>query len=267
VRVSNFTLGRSIYWSSVTGAHLVYGDIGLEYTATANDTDYFGTPVQQILGAPTSDEMDVPGVGGARMNGFQGGNIYWSADTGAHVVYGGIGARYDQLGGPAGYLGLPVSDEQGIAGGAEDIYGNVFPDKRVSYFQNGQILWTAAGGAYDVPAVSQLDFDGQFSDSGSYGGWAHITLYADGIYHFTGHAYDEGFDSYSYSVSFRLQSISGATHWVTHDGSVSGPLGFGSWDDPIDQWGTIPGASSNWTDWEGAQANFVSTFTDVGPFG
>src|SRR6266545_3057933 len=40
--------------------------------------------------------------------------IYWSPDTagtGAHVVYGEIRNRYDNLTGPHGYLGLPLLDE------------------------------------------------------------------------------------------------------------------------------------------------------------
>jgi uncharacterized protein with LGFP repeats len=88
---------------------------------------------------PTSDEVNVPGVPGARMNTFQGGVIYWSAATGAHVVYGDIGRRYNSMGGPTSNLGLPTSDEEGIPGG------------RVSYFQHGKIVWTPNGGAHAIP--------------------------------------------------------------------------------------------------------------------
>ena len=136
VRVTRFQNGGALYWSSATGAHAVYGAIGAEYNATAGETDYYGTDVQGLLGAPTSDEMNVPGVAGARMNTFQGGAIYWSPGTGAHVVYGGIGALYNSLGGPSSFLGLPTTDELGMPGG------------RVSYFQYGWIAWTPGGGAY-----------------------------------------------------------------------------------------------------------------------
>jgi hypothetical protein len=94
--------------------------------------------VQKDLGAPTSDEMNVPGVAG-RMNTFQGGTIYWSAGTGAHVVYGSTAAQYANLHGPTGSLGLPTGDEQAIIGG------------RFACFQNGDIGWTPQGGAYAVP--------------------------------------------------------------------------------------------------------------------
>jgi uncharacterized protein with LGFP repeats len=134
-RVNYFQGGRAIYWSAATGAHLVYGAIGAEYAATAFERDYYNRNVQYLLGAPTSDEMNVPGVPGARMNTFQGGVIYWSPSTGAHVVYGGIGGKYNSLGGPLSFLGLPTSDEMSIPGG------------RVSYFQHGSIVWSPGGGA------------------------------------------------------------------------------------------------------------------------
>jgi hypothetical protein len=141
VRVTDFQIagdvyGSDIYWSAATGAHAVYGAIGAEYLATAFETDAYGGDVQKDLGAPTSDEENVPGVSGARMNTFQGGAIYWSAATGAHVVYGAIFALYNSLGGPTSFLGLPTSDEQGIPGG------------RISYFQYGWIEWTPSGGAF-----------------------------------------------------------------------------------------------------------------------
>jgi hypothetical protein len=149
VRVTDFQNGADLYWSAATGAHAVYGAIGAEYTATAHETDAYGTGVQRILGAPTSDEMNVPGVAGARMNTFQGGAIYWSPGTGAHVVYGGIGAKYNSLGGPAGY-GLPVSDEANVPG---------LPGVRVTDFQNGaDLYWSAATGAHAVYGAIGMEY-------------------------------------------------------------------------------------------------------------
>jgi uncharacterized protein with LGFP repeats len=127
--------GGTIYWSASTGAHVVYGGIGAEYNTTASETDYFGVNVQHILGLPTSDETNVPFYAGARMNTFQGGKIYWSASTGAHVVYGGINALYSSFGGPRSGLGLPTTDELGIPGG------------RAVYFERGNIVWDAVLGA------------------------------------------------------------------------------------------------------------------------
>jgi uncharacterized protein with LGFP repeats len=108
--------GGAIYWSPATGAHTVYGATGAEYNATAGETDYFGVNVQSILGLPTSDEINVPNYAGGRMIKFQGGQIYWSASTGAHVVYGAINAFYSSIGGPRGGLGLPTADEYEVGG-------------------------------------------------------------------------------------------------------------------------------------------------------
>jgi len=102
--------GGVIYWSASTGAHVVYGAIGEEYAATVNATDANGQNVQSVLGLPTSDEQDVPGVPGARVVHFSGGDIYWSQGTGAAAVYGAIRDKYNSIGGAAAY-GLPTSDE------------------------------------------------------------------------------------------------------------------------------------------------------------
>ena len=73
---------------------------------------------------PTSDEAGVPGVPGARMTTFQGGTIYWSAATRAHVLYGDIRAEYNATANERDaygtvvqrILGMPTSDEAGVPG-------------------------------------------------------------------------------------------------------------------------------------------------------
>ena len=127
--------GGSIYYSPATGSHAVYGAIGTEFAATANLRDAYGVSVQSILGLPTSDEQNVPGVSGTRFVSFQGGTIYWSAGTGAPRRLRGHRPTICQPGRAAGTLGLPVGDEQAWAGG------------RLVPFQNGQITWSAANGA------------------------------------------------------------------------------------------------------------------------
>ena len=251
VRVSYFKNSgpytAAIFWSAATGAHTVYGAIGAEYAATANETGYYGTVIQTALGAPTSDEMDVPGVAGARMNTFQGGVIYWSAATGGHVVSGGIGALYSTMGGPTSYLGLPTSDEEGVPGG------------RVSYFQNGKIVWTPQGGAYAVQAVSQMTFNTGNFDFGSglfdppVQGSAQLTVYADGGYNFVGHFHDSGALSYDDSLVFGIVSTSGVLYTFSHTGSVAGWTQF--WDSSDDNWdvsGTNPALAAGWADLQGA---------------
>ena len=83
------------------------------------------------LGAPTGPEVS---VAGGRMRTYERGNIYWSAGTGAHIVWGSILQKYASIGGPA-FLGFPLTDEVGVAGGAR------------STFTGGSILWSGATGA------------------------------------------------------------------------------------------------------------------------
>ena len=126
-RVSSFQ-GGQVVWSAATGAHGVWGLIGQRYAA-------LGGP-GGVLGLPTTDEQDVPG---GRASTFQAGRVLWSPATGAHGVWGLIGQRYTVLGGPAGPLGLPTTDEQPAG-----------PAGRVSTFQGGQVAWSAATGAHAV---------------------------------------------------------------------------------------------------------------------
>jgi uncharacterized protein with LGFP repeats len=103
---SSFQRG-AIVWSGGTGAKFVIGGILIKYDS------YGGAPA---LGFPITDEMSV--AGGARST-FTGGSVFWSGGTGAHVVIGGILARYDSIGGPGSYIGFPTSDEFPIYGGAQ----------------------------------------------------------------------------------------------------------------------------------------------------
>jgi unsaturated chondroitin disaccharide hydrolase len=60
------------------------------------------------LGAPKAAVHDVTG---GRAQDYANGSIYWPSATGAHAVRGAINTRYIALGGPAGTLKFPTSDE------------------------------------------------------------------------------------------------------------------------------------------------------------
>lgn len=119
--------GGDVYWSNGTGAREVYGGIAAKYDAVGGSGS--------ALGLPTTGEESVPG---GRRNRFLGGTIYWSQAYDAKVVRGGINQKYDALGGPERFLGLPASDETAVAGGA------------VSSFAGGRIWWSPAQGAREV---------------------------------------------------------------------------------------------------------------------
>ena len=67
-RFNHFEGGRSIYWTSGTGAHAVYGAIRTAWAQTGWELG--------ALGYPTTDEHDVVG-GGGRQSDFQHGYINW----------------------------------------------------------------------------------------------------------------------------------------------------------------------------------------------
>lgn len=127
-RMSEFSRGR-VYWSPTAGSNAVYGAILTKYKAVG---------ASQTYGLPVADEKDVSGRPGAREGQFERGRIYWSPATGSSQVYGAILARYLLGGGPAGSLGLPVSDEYGVPGG------------RRTNFQGGYIVWNYFGGGTSV---------------------------------------------------------------------------------------------------------------------
>jgi hypothetical protein len=115
------------------------GDTGFRRQDSAEAASMIDQKMQQfgsnLLGAPTSDiRMAVDGIG--RYREFKNGSVYWSPQTGAHEVHGGIRDKWLSLGGPAGELGYPVSDETTARDGVT----------RISRFQHGWISWNQRAG-------------------------------------------------------------------------------------------------------------------------
>jgi uncharacterized protein with LGFP repeats len=128
-RYNHFTGGASIYWSPVTKAHAVQGQIRDLWAGLGWETG--------LLGYPTSDEQPTAD-GRGRQNTFQTGAVIWSPGTGAQAVYGSIYNRYLALGGVRSTLGYPTRSEYGVPGG------------RANDFQHGRISWNATTGALTV---------------------------------------------------------------------------------------------------------------------
>ena len=101
----NFAGGK-IFFTPQTGAHIMQGAILDKYLS-------LGGPADGDLGFPNIDE----GAGKApdsRNTTFSAADnpvIFWTPDTGAHVVRGALNAAWDRLGGSAGVLGVPTEDE------------------------------------------------------------------------------------------------------------------------------------------------------------
>ena len=118
-QVSTFTHGR-IYASPVTGAAALTGSVLSRYLSA-------GGPA--ALGLPTADVAPVPGFAGVQLGTFEGGRIYSSTASGAHVLSGGILDHYLALGGPTA-LGLPTTDSVPVS---------AMPGAQVVTFKGGRI--------------------------------------------------------------------------------------------------------------------------------
>ena len=94
------------------------------------------------LGFTKTDELVPPDQQG-RLNHFEGGSIYWSPKTGAHIVKGAIRSLWSHMGWETGWLGYPVTDE--LATPVPKSYG------RFNHFEGGSIYWTPTTGAIALP--------------------------------------------------------------------------------------------------------------------
>lgn len=74
-RYNHFSAGGSIYWTSATSAHAVYGAIRTRWSQLGWE--------RSALGYPLTNEYAVTG---GRRNDFQHGSITWLAATGAVTV-------------------------------------------------------------------------------------------------------------------------------------------------------------------------------------
>ena len=146
--MQDFQFGK-ISWNAATGSRITKGGIGATW-------DNAGGPLSG-LGYPTTDEY-APIPGGV-MQGFQYGKISWNAATGSHITKGGIGATWDNAGGPASGLGYPTTDEIGglVGGGAKQ------------YYQGGEVVWSPSAGAHVITGGIRSAWVGQGSEGGRLG--------------------------------------------------------------------------------------------------
>lgn len=134
-----------------TGVGTPNGTVGLE--AIDPILAYYqslGGPAS-FLGNETGPETN---VAGGLVQPYQGGSIFYSSATGPHVVIGAILAKYNDMGGPAGVLGFPTSDEQGTADGTARF--NTFAGTGGS-----ALYWTPNTGAHSIQGAIYAHFTAQ----------------------------------------------------------------------------------------------------------
>lgn len=107
---------------------------------------------------------DVFEVGSGYGEKFSEGKIFFTPETGAHLIYGDILNKYESLGGPADSdLGFPTINE---------VAGLVGPDSRVSTFSASDkpaIFWTPDTGAWAVRGAINVAWDKLGGSAGALG--------------------------------------------------------------------------------------------------
>lgn len=115
--------GGAIVWSSASGAHVSAGAIRTAYAASGYEIGR--------LGYPTSNE-NTGLINGGVYQMYQGGVIYWSPASGAHISSDGIRSIYASTGYERGRLGYPTSNEYVTS-----------PGHVSQNYQGGAIKWSA----------------------------------------------------------------------------------------------------------------------------
>jgi hypothetical protein len=112
-----------------------------------------------VLGLPTSEEFTVA-AGSGRGSHFQGGDVYWSAPTGAYEVVNPALDVWRAAGGAEGTLGFPLSGLSPAGAG------------QAVRFEHGTIASSQATGTHVVPAP----VDTTWWDNGGPGGVLGLPL-------------------------------------------------------------------------------------------
>jgi hypothetical protein len=131
-RAQEFQGGGTISWHPDLGASAIWGRIRQRWFELGREE----------TGYPITDETGAAD-GRGRFNHFRDRrqsdwSIYWTPQTGAHEVYGGIRDSWAKQGWESGSLGYPVDPEHDGPGG-----------KREQNFERGRIAWN--GGASNLP--------------------------------------------------------------------------------------------------------------------
>jgi hypothetical protein len=118
--------GGTIFWSTKAGAVQFKNELYTTWSNYNGEKGFFGKPLTDS-------------ICGLKNNGcyqlFKNGTLYWTAETGAQTVHGGIKDKWISAGFENGKLGYPTSGEIPSGNG---VYQT---------FQGGRINWTASSGA------------------------------------------------------------------------------------------------------------------------
>ncbi len=182
-RYQTFEYGQ-IVWHPDTGAHAVVGTILAKY----------GELGGSAFGYPTTDETGTPN-GRGRYNHFTDvatgavKSIYWTADSGAHEVFGLFRNRWAELGWESSHLGFPIGPEREWPEGG--------PGSLQQAYQGGRMLMRGIDGATVEDPVA---FGKNLGGGGGFGGNANMHLWSDGRIRWFGEVTNGSYQDYDYSI-------------------------------------------------------------------
>ena len=139
IRVQPFQ-GGSIYWTEKNGARIVCGAIGDRYGQAGWEKGELGTPVTDEIKLP--DEVGVLQV-------FNGGHIYYSPITGAHVIKGLVWDEFSKQNYEKG-AGYPLTSEVATPN-AEGVFQK-FEYSHIYYKQGSARAFTIFADILDIYA-------------------------------------------------------------------------------------------------------------------
>jgi len=234
----NFEWG-AIYCHDVNnGAHAVYGDIWLKWSAQNGD---YGYPITDETGATDNFGTTI------RFNIFSQANaIYWTAQHGAFLIYGGIYQRWLSIGDVKSSVGYPITDETGSGN-----YGGRFND-----FSNGMIYWHAGNSWVHVGGLpSSLTWTWNPINLGDVTGSNTVTISSNGQARWVSNIHDNTVIEFDWSVGWVLVDADGTAISLYQSGTV-GPnwsgvpiIGGSTNDNNIDTTVTNAVISQNWRAW------------------
>lgn len=209
-----------ILWRHDLGAHEVIGTIFQKWVSSFDR-----------LGFPTTGEV-VTDDGLGLYNIFEKGAIYYTPETGAHCIVGGMYRYWADRGAEKSYLGYPTKDSEG--------------DR--TDFQRGYIKET--GGAFYTVSDTRIVHTGTIHVDGvAANGWAELTLTSNGYFRFRGNVHASGAPSYDFVLAMTPHFADANGKYLTflEEGDVEGTLVLGgSRDHPWDRDGQIDVIRQQW---------------------
>jgi uncharacterized protein with LGFP repeats len=140
----------SIYWSPLSGAYSVQGNLLAGWGRMGWEAGELGYP---------TNEGYCGLVNGGCFQEFQGGSLYWQAQSGAHFVRNQIRAKWGSLAWETGTLGYPTGNDVCILRN-----GGCYQP-----FQGGTVYYSAASGARYVTGPIQARWATLKWESGTLG--------------------------------------------------------------------------------------------------